>query len=193
MTTTLQQYLGLIQKQLPGKGTRKARILYELETHLLESWEQEQEQGISADVALSHVLERFGSPTLIGQEFARLEAERRQRLGQQWWQRACLSLAPLLSCYLIAALAFLGDDAPRLAFIHFTDSLWNLLVLLHLWLIGVLLAGLLILGGPAVSVISGTMGMITLKGWSRLTWLNLMCVMLGLFLLLFGLYSLATG
>ena len=46
MINTLQRYLAQVQEQLPFGGSRRARILSELETHLLEIWEDEQRRGI---------------------------------------------------------------------------------------------------------------------------------------------------
>lgn len=71
--------------------------------------------------------------------------------------------------------------------------------------VGILLLGWLILGGPlacvisgiqgivTMSAISGTQGIVTRKNWSRVTWLNIMCTILGLAFLLIGLYGLITG
>ncbi|HEY0753008.1 MAG TPA: permease prefix domain 1-containing protein [Ktedonobacteraceae bacterium] len=193
MVRTIQRYLAQIQKQLPTGGSRRERILSEIETHLQESWEEEQRRDVPAEEALAHVFERFGSPALIGKQFACLEKERQLWQGQQCWQRACLFLAPLLFCYVIAALSFLGYDAPRQVFIHFTNSLGNGLATIHAGFIGTLFFGWLILGGPLACAISGTLGIITMKNWSQLTWLNLMWTTLGLVFLLFGLYTLITG
>lgn len=193
MMSTFQHYLAHIQEQLPFGGPRRARILSEIETHLRESWEEEQRRGVPAEEALALVLERFGSPVLIGRQFAQLEMERRLWQGKQYWQRACLFLAPLLLCYIIAALAFLGYDAPRQAFIHLTDGLRNELWAIHAEFVGILLLGWLVLGGPLACAISGMQGIIVMKNWSRVTWLNLLWTILGLAFLLFGLYSLMTG
>jgi hypothetical protein len=47
MISTLQHYLAQVQEQLPFGGSRGSRILREIETHLLESWQDEQRRGIS--------------------------------------------------------------------------------------------------------------------------------------------------
>jgi hypothetical protein len=193
MKSTLQQYLAQVQEQLPYGGSRRARILSEIETHLLESWQDEQRRGIPAEEALALVLERFGSPTLVCGQFARLEMDRRLWQGRQCWQRACLFLAPLLFCYVIGALAFLGYDAPRQVFIHLTNDLGGELEAIHAWFVGVLLVGWLILGGPLACVVSGIQGIVTMKNWSRVTWLNSMCTIFGLAFLLIGIYGLITG
>ena len=205
MIRTLQDYLVQIQEQLPFGGPRRARILSEIETHLLESWEHEQRHGIPAEEALALAMERFGSPMLVGRQFARLEMERRLWQARQCWQRACLFLAPLLFCYIIAAFAFFGYDAPRQAFMHLTNTLRNELIAVHVEFVGILLLGWLILGGPLACAISGIQGIVTMsaisrtggivamKNWSRVTWLNIMWTILGLAFLLFGLYALMTG
>lgn len=193
MMSPLQHYLAQVQEELPFGGSRRARILSEIETHLLESWEDEQIRGIPAEEALALVLERFGSPTLIGQQFACLETERRLWQGRQCWQRACLFLAPLLFCFVIGVLGFLGYDAPRQVFIHFSDDLGNELEAIHVGFVGILLVGWLSLGGPLASVISGIQGMVTLKNWSRVTWLNLLWTVLGLLFLLIDIYGMITG
>lgn len=192
MVSTLQHYLAQVQEQLPFGGSRKARILSEIETHLLESWEDEQRRGVPAEEALALVLERFGSPTLLGRQFASLDMERRLWQGRQCWQRACLFLAPLLFCYVLAALEFLGYDAPRQAFIHLTNDLGNELAAIHAWFVGILLVGWLTLGGPLACAISGIQGIVTMKNWSRVTWLNIMWTILGLTLLLIDFYGMIT-
>jgi hypothetical protein len=189
----LQQYLTHVEQHLPFGGSRRARILSEIETHLVESWEEEQKQGVPADEALALVLERFGSPTLISSQFVQLEMERRLWQGKQYWQRACLFLTPLLLIYFIAALAFLGYDTPRQVFMQLSNNLESGLTAVHAGFVGVLLLGWLVIGGPLACTISGTLGMITVKNWSRVTWINLMWTILGLLFLLFGIYSLATG
>jgi hypothetical protein len=200
----LQQYLAEIQEQLPFGGSRQARTLSEIETHLRESWEAEQKRGLSEEKALKLVLERFGSSKLIGRQFAQLEMERRFWQGKQCWQRAGLFLAPLLLCYAIAALGFLGYDIPRQVFIHLTNDLGNWLSVIHLHFVGILLLGWLILGGPLACTISGIQGIVSMrtmagmreiagtKDWSRVIWLNTLWVILGLTLLLFEIFSLIT-
>ena len=190
MVSALRDYLAHIQETLPFGGSRRTRILSEIETHLQESWEEEQRHGIPAEEALRLVLERFGPPALIGEQFTQLESARRLWLGKQCWQRACLFLAPLLWCYFIAAISFLGYDAPRLAFIHFSNSLGNTLGAIHAEFLGILLLGWLVLGTPLACVISGTLGVLTMKNWSWVTWLNLLWAVLGLALFFFEVYSL---
>jgi hypothetical protein len=85
MVSPLQHYLAQVQEQLPFGGSRRARILNEIETHLLESWEDERSRGLPSEEALALALERFGSPAVIGQQFAHLEIERRLRQGNQCW------------------------------------------------------------------------------------------------------------
>lgn len=193
MIRPLQHYLAQVQEHLPFGGSRRARILSEIETHLLESWEDEQSRGLSSEEALALALERFGSPALIGQQFACLEIELRLRQGRQCWQRACLFLMPLLFCCVIGLLGQLGYDAPRQVFIRFTDDLGNELAEAHVWFVGILLVGWLSLGGPFACAISGIQGIATMKNWSRVTWLNLLWASLGLALLLFDLYGMITG
>ena len=56
MVSPLRHYLAQVQEQLPFGGSRRARILSETETHLLESWEDEQRRGIPTEEALALVL-----------------------------------------------------------------------------------------------------------------------------------------
>jgi hypothetical protein len=193
MTQQLQQYLAQIEEQLPRDAAFRARILDELEGHLLESWEYEVERGVPMDEALNIVLERFGHPSLIGLEFALLEREHQLWRGKQYWQRAFLFLAPILCCYVIAGLAMLGFDAPRQALIHFSNDVGNGLAVIHAWFAGILILGWLMLGGPLACLISSVQGIVVVKKWTWVTCLNLLFATLGLALLLLETYAICTG
>jgi hypothetical protein len=75
MADELDAYLTAIRSQLPpGLGKRRiSRIVCELENHVLEGAETEQEQGHSREEALHRAILRCGPPDVIAEGFAEVD------------------------------------------------------------------------------------------------------------------------
>ncbi|MBV9614661.1 MAG: hypothetical protein JO031_04290 [Ktedonobacteraceae bacterium] len=92
MAGMIHDYLHQVWTALPlsmGKGER-TRIVCEIEDHLMESWKVERERNRSEVETLRLVLERFGSPLALAQEFAYLDTQHKR----QTVSYSCLSSEP---------------------------------------------------------------------------------------------------
>jgi hypothetical protein len=108
MASMIEDYLRQVRAELPpflGKGQR-ARIVCEIEDHLLASWEAERAQDMPEDEVLRLVLERFGSPLMLAQEFALLDAQRKRRIA-----RSCLFAGLIAFLFLVLSSLFRYPEA----------------------------------------------------------------------------------
>jgi hypothetical protein len=88
---TVKTYLRALQHALWMRGLADAETLAEIESHLLESVEQGQGRGLSAEEAQQRALERFGPVKLVVQTF---EKERKDLV-----QSILLALAVLAGLF----------------------------------------------------------------------------------------------
>lgn len=98
MANMIDEYLVTLQTHLPAGRKQQARILREVEDHLLESWEHEQQPDVLPEDALKRVLARFGEPAVIGLAFAEQEVIRRVRIARHSLLVG-LGLCLFLVCY----------------------------------------------------------------------------------------------
>ena len=94
MSESLEAYLRSLRAGLPpGLGTQHtARLLREIEEHILEGCEAEQERGATPADALERTLARLGPPGAIAHGFYTVvdrKRIRRGRLGQRGAARRC--------------------------------------------------------------------------------------------------------
>jgi hypothetical protein len=122
MRGSLQSYIETLRASLPsGLGARHtARILREVEEHILETFEEEQMRGATPEEALRRALARMGSPAFIAEGFNSVVDTRRIRLGR------LVLLAGL-------GMALLAVGAPLITYPHVTHSSSATLRDLLLW------------------------------------------------------------
>ncbi len=68
-TGVIARYLEALGRDLRVGPRRKARILAEVEDHLLEAAREEQERGASAEEARNAAVARFGAPGMVARQF----------------------------------------------------------------------------------------------------------------------------
>lgn len=103
MTEAVAAYLAAVRTSLPpGLGARRtARILREIEEHILEGWGEERTRGAPPEEALHQVLARCGPPDVIALGFQPVVDVRRVRIGRN------VLVASLCLCFLIVGISLL--------------------------------------------------------------------------------------
>jgi hypothetical protein len=103
MAGMIRDYLRQVWAELPpsmGKGER-TRIVCEIEDHLMASWEAECERDMPEDETCRLILERFGSPLTLAQEFAYLDAQRKRQIV-----RSCLFAGLMAFLFMVLSSLF---------------------------------------------------------------------------------------
>ncbi len=111
MANMIEEYLTTLQSLLPVSKWQRARILREIEDHLLESWDHEQEHGAAPEEAFRRVLTRFGEPAVIARAFAEQDALRKARDIRQYLF-VSLVLCLILMCYTLFRYPTIGGSIP---------------------------------------------------------------------------------